>query len=101
MRWESDLDRWLTTPPEESEPAIYDSLDNPIYEGDAFYSINGWILSEEGLEECGHYLDEEGETFICPCCEDEFYAEDYDELYYTINCENFCSECVMASKEYY
>ena len=97
MSWESDLDRWLTTPPDDSEPVKYDEFDNPIYENDEFYDINGWIISEDGLEECQQSLDL-GESFKCSCCEDD-YCDDDTDVYYVINGDKFCKECVEESKE--
>lgn len=96
MSWEQSLDRWLTTPPEEDEDVVEDSLGNLIYKGESYCAINGMILSEESLEDVSSYLHEHGESFECAGCGVE-YGDDYDEKYYEINGEMFCINCVSSS----
>ena len=99
MSWDDSYDAWKTTPPEEPDPALVDELGYDIYPGDNYYDIGGWILSKAGLEDCGHFLNEEDETFECSCCEDEFHEYDYTEQYYIIDGEKYCQDCVKATEE--
>lgn len=92
--WEQALDRWLTTPPDEEEPVMFDSLDNAIYDGEKYYSINGIILSDDGLEESKEYIVDE-ETITCSYCEEEVP----DEYYYRINGECFCEHCIKETEQ--
>lgn len=40
-------DRWKTTPPEEQEPVAYCSqCGDPLYEGDALYTVDGGICED-------------------------------------------------------
>ena len=51
-QWQHDLDRWLTTPPDEDDTDFHcDKCDKPFYPDDKYYEIEGDCICEECAQE--------------------------------------------------
>lgn len=94
MSWEDSYDSWKTTPPNDPEPLMTDIFDNPIYEDEEYYNINGNILSVDGLEDCKEFFDDE-DKISCGYCEEEIE----EDFFYRINGECFCENCVKELEQ--
>ena len=58
--WQNELDKWLTTPPEEQESKLVCAdCGNEIYPDEKFYNINGRIYCEDCIEDYAEYATEE------------------------------------------
>ena len=52
MSWESDYDRWKTTPPEPPDSEFKcESCENDLYEGDVYYDIEGSCICDKCAQE--------------------------------------------------